>query len=85
MKKQVFSVYDSKAEVFHQPMFLNTIGEATRNFEDACRQEDSPMASHPEDYTLFHIGEFDSDKGLLTPLTTPASLGLAIEYLREDS
>ena len=84
MKQYVFSVYDSKAEMFNQPMFFKAMGEATRAFSDEATRAESAIHKHPDDYTLFLIGEFDVDTGLLTPLTTPKSYGLAREYLRED-
>lgn len=80
MKFYIFSVYDSKAENFHTPMFVPTKGIATRSFTDVANNPESEIYRHPEDYTLFLIGEFDSSNGLVTPLTTPESLGLAVEF-----
>lgn len=80
MKFWIFSVYDSKAEVFNTPMFLPAKGQATRAFGDQANDPNSEIAKHPEDYTLFVIGEYESDTGLVTPLPTPESLGLALEY-----
>lgn len=85
IKLQAFSVFDSKAEVYGTPIFFPTKPLAIRAFEDQCNKPDSPIAMHPGDYTLFHIGEFDTDKGLLTPLTTPAALGTGVEFKRSKS
>lgn len=82
--KEVFSIYDSKAEVFHQPMFLNTKGEAIRSFIDEVNREGSPMNIHPEDYTLFHIGSFNQFGGKILPLSTPNSMAVAIECINHD-
>lgn len=84
MKLFVFSIFDSKAEAFNTPIFLPAKGQATRTFEDQVNDESSPFNKHPGDYTLFLIGEFDTDTGLLTPLSTPTSLGLAAEYLKPE-
>jgi hypothetical protein len=83
-KLLAFSVFDSKAEVFGTPIFFATKGLATRAFEDQCNRSDSPIANHPGDYTLFCIGEFDQDTGLLTPLQTPASLGTGVEFKNNE-
>lgn len=83
MKQHVLAVYDSKAELFQQPIFFKAKGEAIRAFADEVNRDKSPMKNHPEDYTLFNIGSYDVESGLLTPLTTPTSLGLAIDYLKE--
>lgn len=83
MKQLVMSVYDSKAEMFNQPMFFKAKGEAIRAFIDEVNREGSALKMHPEDYTLFNIGEFDVEIGLLTPLNTPQSLGLATDYVEQ--
>lgn len=81
MKLHVFSIFDSKAENFNNPIFLPAVGQATRLFGDQVNDETSPFNKHPEDYTLFQIGTYDPMSGKLEPLTTPISLGLAIEYI----
>lgn len=81
-KQYVFSVYDSKAEMFNQPMFFKAIPEALRAFGDEAMRPDSAIHKHPDDYSIFCIGEFDVDTGLLTPLTPPKSYGLGREYQR---
>jgi hypothetical protein len=63
--KKVYSVFDIKAAVYHRPMFLDTHGLAIRSFEDACRAEGSPLAQHPEDYSLWYIGDFDEATGVM--------------------
>lgn len=83
-KLLVFAVYDSKAEVYMTPMFFPAKGLAIRTFDDQVNNPDSLLNKHPEDFTLFCIGDYDQDTGLLTPLPTPASLGLAVEFKRSD-
>lgn len=78
------SVYDSKTAIFNQPMFFISRAESLRAFSDEVNKGKSAMANHPEDYTLFHIGEFDYEKGLLIPLSTPVSMGLATEYIKQE-
>lgn len=84
MKQHVLAVYDSKSEMFNQPMFFKAKPEALRAFSDEANRAESALYHHPEDYTLFLIGEFDVETALLTPLTTPVSLGIAIEFKKEN-
>lgn len=84
MKLYVFSIFDSKAEVFNTPIFLPAIGQARRTFGDQVNDESSPFNKHPGDYTLFQIGTYESDNGKLTPEKTPISLGLASEYISNE-
>lgn len=84
MKQQVFSVFDAKAETFNTPFTMAAKGQALRGFQDEVNRPESEISKHPEDYTLFHLGEVDLDTGLITPLTTPNSLGLAIEFKNKE-
>jgi poly-D-alanine transfer protein DltD len=83
MKTQIFSVYDSKAEAYNTPMFVPTKGQAIRAFSDQVNEPGSELNKHPEDYTLFCLGEFDSDTGLITPLNSPHSIGGAHEFMKQ--
>lgn len=83
-KLLVFSVFDSKAEVYGTPMFFPTRGIALRQFTDEANRAESAIKKHPEDYTLFYIGEYDPDKGLLTPANTNSSMGVAIEFINQE-
>ena len=78
---KAFSIYDSKAESYNNPIFVPAMGQATRMFYDQVNDETSPFNKHPEDYTLFYIGEFDMDKGIFLPNETPKSMGLAVEFM----
>jgi hypothetical protein len=82
MKQQIYAVYDSKAEAYMQPFFLQNDAMAIRGFNDAANK-DTPIAAHPEDYTLFHIGEYSEIKGEITP-KTPRALGNAIEFSKRE-
>lgn len=78
---KMFAVYDSKAGVFAQPFFTHNSATATRGFADQVNKADTQFNNHPEDYTLFLLGEYDDQKGSTTCLTAPQSLGLASEFL----
>ena len=83
MKLLAFSVHDAKAEAFVKPFFDVTRGSAIRNFTDAVNEEGSAFHRHGEDYTLFHVGEFDQTMGHFVPME-PVSLGNAMVF-RVDS
>lgn len=84
MRLKVFSVFDSKAEAYLQPFFSTTVGMAMRSFGDAVKDEGHQFHKHAADYTLFQIGEFDDEKGLLSS-TTHVNLGCALEYLSKEA
>lgn len=77
MMLQIYSVYDAKACFFGQPFFDQNPASAIRNFSDAVNDGSNPhnmWHKHPEDYSLFCIGDFDNQNGELIPILPPRSL-----------
>jgi len=85
MLMKVVSVYDSKAEVYARPAFVATENAALRSWVDTVNDSSTPMNKHPDDYTLFVLGEYDDVKGVFLNEKTPKSLGLAREFLRSSN
>ena len=83
MKKVICSVYDCKAEAWLTPMFLQARGQAVRIFSDAVNG-DGDLAKHPEDYTLFCIGEFDELKGSIEAYDAPVVLEKGMNIVWRD-
>lgn len=80
MIKQVFAVYDSKAEFFADPMFFRTTGEAMRSWEDAANNPELDISKYAADFTFFHIGTYDVDLGVMEVLANgKVSYGTALE------
>lgn len=60
MKLQVCAIKDHAADTFGNVFVVPHTGIAIRNFQDALRNPDSgTMHTHPEDFDLYHIGEYD--------------------------
>lgn len=69
-KIKVLAVKDHKVGIFMKPVFDLHLGSAIRSFEDACSVEGN-FARHPNDYSLFELGEFDQLTGIFTQLDVP--------------
>lgn len=73
----VFSVRDRIADVFGRPFFVPTVGQAIRSFGDALNStDDNEMVKHPDDFDLFHLGEFDDETGIFECLTAPKQVAV---------
>lgn len=83
MISQAFTIYDSKAEAYLSPFFMQSKGQALRAFQDAAQDKETQFAKHPSDFTLFEIGEYDDSTGIFTQYENKTSLGLAIEFIKE--
>ena len=67
MKLRVFSVFDVKAKAYLPPFFMPEQGQAIRVFSDCVNNVEHQFGSHPGDYSLFEIGDFDDNHGQLVP------------------
>lgn len=77
MKQKIFSVYDAKAEAFTEPFFAPTRGVAVRSMTQAVNDPSHVFGRHPEDYTLFELGEFEAQSGSLVAHAAPQSVVVA--------
>lgn len=81
MNSEMFTVYDSAAARYLEPFCAETLEVAMRMFRTLVAKEGHQFARYPEDYRLFHIGSFNAETGMLVPLETPHSLGLALGFV----
>jgi len=80
--KHMFSVYDSKATAYCVPFASVNLSTALRDFAFAANDPSSEINRHPLDYSLFQIGLFDDETGVLTP-QTPLNLGMAAQFINK--
>ena len=66
MKMTICSVFDSAAATYGRPFFVPSRQVGIRTFTDEVNREDeqSNLYLHPDDFSLFVIGEFDDQSGV---------------------
>jgi len=85
MIQKMYSIRDSKGEIFHPPFFQKTHGEAERTFHKLTNDDKSSMFLYPEDYDLYYIGEYDDNTGKLESLDTPHHIQKAVSLKSKPS
>lgn len=62
MKLIVFAIQDRQVGSFMTPYFMQSEGQAIRSFADEVNRaaEDNILYRHPDDFSLFCLGEFES-------------------------
>lgn len=63
-----FAILDMKAEVFQRPFFESNEKTAQRAFEIASHDEATLLGQATEDFSLWLVGEFDDQAGVLMPI-----------------
>lgn len=84
MLLKIFNVYDSKAETYMQPFFMQTTGQALRSFEDTVNDPSTVFNKHSADFTLFEIGTYDDQTAQIITLESKINLGTALEYIKQE-
>lgn len=85
MIMKAYSIRDQKGEVFNLPFFKITHGQAERDFESLVNDGKSTLNAYPEDFDLYHIGEYDDQKGTFIPMETPTHLIKAVQLYKKPT
>ena len=63
---KMFSVLDSKTGGFTVPFAAVNVGSAVRTFRASVGDPSSLFFRFPEDFSLYLVGEFEQDSGMLS-------------------
>lgn len=80
MVTKMYCVYDAKTNVYGPPFFAHNDGHAVRMLSDDVTEGKSLIARHPEDYSLWVVGSFDDNKGVVE--SVPASRVIECQELK---
>lgn len=76
--QEVFSIYDTKAQMFNLPFFQLNSEIAKRAFLALVRDPNTSIGQFPADYALFRIGTFTDQDGCLNS-ETPVQVLTGVE------
>lgn len=76
---KIYSIYDMKSESYGPLMAYPTDGVAIREFEQIATSE-GIIKKFPDDYSLHHLGEYESSTGEIIPSKTAHVLSRASEF-----
>lgn len=85
MKIKAYSVFDSKVKNYSRPLYHRNAAEALRAFEDECNNPQSQLNKFASDFTLFEVGEYDDETGILTAEQAHVSLGNALQFIKQPN
>lgn len=79
----VYSTYDEKVKSFSNPFYMPTNASAIRAFTDLANNKQTTVGMHPSDFTLYQVGEWDDQTGVISHYDQHNNLGKADQYLEE--
>lgn len=78
----VYAIKDAKTSFMPCNVDYND-ASAIRNFEHAVMAPDSLMRSHPADYTLYRLGSYNTETGLIVSEADPQQIADAAAIVRK--
>lgn len=82
---KMYTVRDSKSEIYNAPFFQKTHGEAERSFRQMCNDEKTMPAKYPEDFDLWYLGEYDDNNGKIETIDTPQHVIKGVECVKKTN
>lgn len=67
MIKKIFCILDEKANAFLTPFVSENAATATRALQGAANDKQSFLGLYPEDYSVYELGSFDDQTGVIVP------------------
>lgn len=85
MVKNIYSVFDVKAELYGTLFPMKSHGEALRGFQDLCEDRNTMPGRHPGDFKLVQLGTFDDVTGLISATVPPLSLSFGSDLVGQKN
>lgn len=82
----IYNVYSVRDDLvgFTQVLLEQSDQVAIRAFSSSVLTATSLYTTHPDDFVLCRVGQFDAQSGILTPLSAPEPLISAGAVLRKE-
>lgn len=79
MVQEIFTVYDAVANRYHETFSAPTVEFAKRAFTGLVNKVGHDFCTWAADYTLFHVGTFSQETGLISGNEGPVKVCTALE------
>ena len=87
MKLEIYTIYDSKEEIYYQPFYFMNKQVALRQFGEMANDPKSKVYKFPADHTIWHLGSYEDSSATITPLKTKKCLAHgtdAVTWTKEE-
>lgn len=74
--KHAYTIFDAKGAFYLTPFFSHNESMAMREMASLLMDDSHPITQHAGDYTLYYLGDFDEDTGVLVAKEPVAVINL---------
>lgn len=79
-KHKLFVFKDAKSLTYGPPFAEENRGKVIRGIQEQLAQKQAVWAKHPQDFTLFEIGEYDVRTGNVDMYESKVAVGLVQDF-----
>lgn len=65
---KIYAIRDTKINAYARPFFLQNESILERSIQDALSDPEQTITKHPEDFAVFHLGEYEEETGKITAI-----------------
>lgn len=85
MTLEILAIRDRALNAYMRPFVAQSVGQAIRMFQDEINRVDSEMNKHPDDYDLYHLGQFHENTGALHTLPSgPEQVAIGKQLVNKE-
>lgn len=78
--QKIFCFKDEKSETYGPPMTVETQGVFIRQIQEQLPQGQAIWSKHPQDFSIFELGEYDIYTGKILLHESKKCLGLVMDF-----
>ncbi|AXL15215.1 nonstructural protein [Microviridae sp.] len=82
MMMKLFAVKDVKTEAYANPWCVRTEAVAIRGFAQACEDKETDWHKFPDDFSLYELGDYNPESGIINGHADPKRLCSASEFVK---
>lgn len=75
----IIALLDKKIGEYSKPILVHSKGEALRSLQSEVENPQSVIGTHPEDFDLYHVANFNQVTGHVDALDSPAFMTKALD------
>lgn len=84
MKLEMFSLYDSLNGFFDPAISANNANDFIRNIQLSLENKETRNYKYRNDLSIYHVGSFDTDTGVIVPLQEPSRVCYMKELVKPE-
>lgn len=84
-KLKMYAILDAAAKAYGPPMVFTTNGLAIREFQAIAENSANHIKKHPADFSLWEIGEYDSEDASVLAARGLKPLAQATEFFSNET